>query len=42
MYRFPLVWLLVLILFWAILEQPINNKMANKIYVGMSTTDKKP
>ena len=39
MYGFSLVWLLVLILFRAILEQSINNKMVSKIYVGMSTTD---
>ena len=39
MYGFCLVWLQVLILFHAILEQLINNKMVNKIWVGMSTTD---
>ena len=31
MYCFSLVWLLVLILFHSILEQPINNKMVSKI-----------
>ena len=31
MYSFSLVWLLVLILFRAILEQSINNKMVSKI-----------
>ena len=38
-YGFSLVWVLVLILICAILEQSINNKMVSKIYVGMSTTD---
>ena len=38
-YGFSLVWVLVLILIWAILEQSINNKILSKIYVGMSTTD---
>ena len=32
MYGFSLVWLLVLILFRAILEQSRNNKMVSKIY----------
>ena len=36
---FFLVWVLVLILIRAILEQSINNKMVSKIDVGMSTTD---
>ena len=39
MYAFSLVWLLVLTLIRTILEQSINNKMVNKIKVGMSTTD---
>ena len=39
MYGFSLVWLLVLILIRAILEQSMNNKMVSNIYVGMSTTD---
>ena len=38
-YGFSLVWVLVLILIRAILEQSINNKMVSKIYVGMSATD---
>ena len=38
-YSFSLVWVLVLILIRAILEQSINNKMVSKTYVGMSTTD---
>ena len=38
-YGFSLVWVLVLILIRAILEQSINNKMVSKISVGMSTTD---
>ena len=38
-YGFSLVWVLVLILIRAILEQSINNKMVSKILVGMSTTD---
>ena len=38
-YDFSLVWVLVLILIRAILEQSINNKMVSKISVGMSTTD---
>ena len=38
-YGFSLVWVLVLILIRAILEQSINNKMVSKIEVGMSTTD---
>ena len=38
-YGFSLVWVLVLFLIRAILEQSINNKMVSKIYVGMSTTD---
>ena len=38
-YGFSLVWVLVLILIRAILEQSINNKMVSKIWVGMSTTD---
>ena len=38
-YGFSLVWVLVLIVFRAILEQSINNKMVSKISVGMSTTD---
>ena len=38
-YGFSLVWVLVLILIRAILEQSINNKMVSKIKVGMSTTD---
>ena len=37
--RFLLVWVLVLILIRAILEQSINNKLVSKIYVGMSTSD---
>ena len=37
-YGFSLVWFLVLIVIRAILEQPINNKMVSKIFVGMSTT----
>ena len=36
---FSLVWVLVLILIRAILEQSINNKMVSKIEVEMSTTD---
>ena len=39
MYGFSLVWLFVLILFRAIFEQSINNKMVSKISAGMSTTD---
>ena len=39
MYGFSVVWLLVLILFRAMLEQSINNKMVSKIYVEMSPTD---
>ena len=39
-YGFSLVWVLVLILICAILEQSINNKMVSKLYVGMSTTDR--
>ena len=39
-YGFSLVWVLVLILIRAILEQSISNKMVSKIFkVGMSTTD---
>ena len=38
-YGFFLVWVLVLILIRAILEQSINNKMVTKILVRMSTTD---
>ena len=38
-YGFSLVWVLVLILIRAMLEQPINNKMVSKILVEMSTTD---
>ena len=38
-YGFSLVWVLVLILIRAILEQSINNKMVSKIQVGMSTID---
>ena len=38
-YGFSLVWVLVLILIRAILEQSMNNKMVSKPYVGMSTTD---
>ena len=38
-YGFSLVWVLVLILIRAILEQSISNKMVSKIQVGMSTTD---
>ena len=38
-YGFSLVWVLVLILIRAILEQSINNKMVSKILIGMSTTD---
>ena len=38
-YGFFLVWVLVLILIRAILEQSINKKMVSKIWVGMSTTD---
>ena len=34
-----MVWVLVLILIRAILEQSINYKMVSKIEVGMSTTD---
>ena len=34
-----MVWVLVLILIPAILEQSIDNKMVSKIYVVMSTTD---
>ena len=36
-YGFSLVWVLVLILIRAILEQSINNKMVSKTQVGMST-----
>ena len=39
MYGFFLVWLLMLILFCATLEQSINNRMVSKILVGMSATD---
>ena len=38
-YGFSLVWVPVLILIPAILEQSINNKMVSKHKVGMSTTD---
>ena len=38
-YGFSLVWVLVLVLIHAILEQSINNKMMSKIEVGISTTD---
>ena len=38
-YGFSWVWVLVLILIRAILEQSINNKMVSKIWVGMCTTD---
>ena len=39
LYGFSLVWLMVLILFRAILEQSTDNKMVSKIEVGMSATD---
>ena len=39
MHGLSLMWFLVLILFRAILEQSIHNKMMNKISVEMSTTD---
>ena len=38
-YGFSLVWVLVLILICAILEQSMNNKMVIKIEIGMSATD---
>ena len=38
-YGLSLVWFLVLILIRAILEQSMNNKMASKTEVGISTTD---
>ena len=39
MYDLTLVWLLVLILFRAILEQSINDKIVSKTWVEMSSTD---
>ena len=38
-YGFSLLWVLVLVLIRAILEQSINNKMVSKIALWMSTTD---